>query len=63
MVLTGRLPHPPPPPLEYIRGPLVCSHFLGKGGIFGHIVSERFPEKAKKKEVICVIANRNQYPR
>ena len=35
----------PPPQLECIRGPHACSHFLGKGGIFGASSQEDFPIK------------------
>ena len=32
----------PLPPLECIKGPQVCSHFLGKGGTLGAFVSGRY---------------------
>ena len=43
----------PGPPLECIRGPHARSHFLGKGRYFLAVVSERFPEKTRKRGCFC----------
>ena len=59
--------NPPPPPThthtrECMRGPHVCTHFLGKGeGHFLAVASGRFPKKPEKGGVF-VITNGNQYP-
>ena len=56
-------PHPPPPPLECMRGPHAYSNFVGGRGYFLAVVSGRFPEKTWKRGCFFVIANGNQYPR
>ena len=39
----------PGPPTRMYKGPLAHSHFLGKGGIFGRLSRENFPETNGQK--------------